>query len=408
MQQKQKTARVRFFVFGCRMLSRPERDILSYLHKKGDAMKTGTFSKNDLALLIEKRRIVPGATFSQSHVGEASVDVTVTDEVYRIDVVLQPDQRRNETVRDLLPMMGAVPVHFGDTLRVGCSYVAKASVELNLPPGTYGFFNAKSTSGRLFVFVRALADRMFMFDSADRRNEGYSGEIWLVIEPLAFPIVLNAKECFNQLRIFDGDTRFGELELRQLLQSDDLLYRRTTQEPYKQGGLSLFTYDGSVLCTLFAKGKEHIGYRTRSGNVDPIDLSCRNLDPLSYFEPVFAEQLVEGDMASWGVRIEASHYYLLCTNEVYHVPVTCSSELVALDRRLGDVFTHFAGYFDPGFFGSGTLEVFSPRTVFIRHKQPFARFILERMRSPTSSYADRGTYAGQIETKLPKQFLPWG
>lgn len=370
--------------------------------------KSGVFSKNDLQTLVEKGRIIPGSTFSPKHIGEASVDITVTDEAYIISRVLQPNPVCCESVRDLLPMMGARPISIGSVLNVGCSYLVKASVELNLPPGTYGFCNAKSTSGRLFAFVRTIADRIFMFDSVDQRHKGYSGELWLVIEPLAFPIILDHSECFNQLRIFDSDTRFGEKDLHRLLQTNDLLFDRDTKQPYKQSELSLFTNDGSVLCTLFAKGDDgRVGYKTRLGGVEPIDLSKRDLNPKKYFEPVFAEQLIDGDKHSWGVNVEGGRYYLLCTNEMFRVPVTCSSELVALDRRLGDVFTHFAGYFDPGFFGTGTLEVFSPRTVFLRHKQPLAKFVFESMRSETTSYQDRGTYAGQIPTRLPKQFIAW-
>lgn len=367
----------------------------------------GVFPKPDLLGMIHNGRIIPKENFSEAHVGEASIDVTITDEVYVVTRVLQPDQRKGETVRSLLRMMGARKVEHGSVLNVGLSYLAKASIDLNLPPGVYGFFNAKSTSGRLFVFVRTIADKIFMFDSADKRREGYSGEVWLVIEPLAFPIILNAKECFNQLRIFNGDTRFGEKDLQDLLVTHDLLYHRETQMPYHQAELSLFTYDGSVLCTLFAKDELHVGYKTKISGVEPIDLSARDLDPKKYFELVFAEQLEEGNENSFGVNIEAGRHFLLCTNEMYKVPTTCSSELVALDRRLGDVFTHFAGYFDPGFFGTGTLEVFSPRTVFLRHGQPIARFLLEKMCSEAPSYASRGTYAGQIPTRLPKQFCAW-
>lgn len=367
----------------------------------------GVFSKTDLKALIENGRIIPGSTFLPSHIGEASIDLTVTGEVYNITRVIQPNQVRGEKVRDLLPMMGARPVDIGSVLSVGSSYLAKASVELNLPPGTYGFCNAKSTSGRLFVFVRTIADSIFMFDSVDHRNEGYSGELWLVIEPLAFPIILSTDECLNQLRIFDSDTRLGETSLRKLLQKNDLIFHRETKRPYKQGDLSLFTNDGSVLCTLFAEGDKHIGYKTRLGGVEPIDLSRRDLNPKKYYEPVFSETLIDSNEYSRGVNIEAGRHFLLCTNEMFCVPLTHSSELVALDRRLGDVFTHFAGYFDPGFFGTGTLEVFSPRTVFLRHLQPLAKFVLEKMRSETTSYQDRGTYASQVATRLPKQFVDW-
>lgn len=367
----------------------------------------GVFPKADLQALIDNGRIIVGKTFSPQHVGEASIDVTITDEVYIIDRVLQPNQKHGETVRGLLPMMGAKKTSLGEIVNVGSHCLAKASIELNFPPGMYGFFNAKSTSGRLFVFVRTLADRVFMFDSADRRREGYSGEVWLVIEPLAFPVVLSSEECFNQLRVFDGDTRFDEGDLLRLLQTEDLLYRRDGKTPYAQGELSLFTNDGSVLCTLYAKGCEHIGYKTKLGDVKAINLSDRNLDPRAYFEPLYAQQLIKDHEGSWGVQVEAGRHLLLATGQMFKVPTICSSELVALDRRLGDVFTHFAGYFDPGFFGTGTLEVFSPRTVFLRHGQPLARFTLERMRSQAPSYAERGTYAGQVATRLPKQFAPW-
>lgn len=370
-------------------------------------MTRGVFSKSDLQQLVDVGRIIPLQNFNQSHIKEASVDVTVTDEIYAIDRVLQPNERRKETVRSLLPMMGARQIDLNHVLEVKRSYIAKASIDLNLSSGLYGFFNAKSTSGRLFVFVRTLADRICMFDSGDRRREGYSGEIWLVIEPLVFPIILNTSECLNQLRIFDADTRFNEPDLQNLLKSNDLLFRRTNHEAYKQSDLSLNTHDGTVLTTLFAEGEKHIGYKARLGGVKAIDLGSRKLDPRAYFDRVFAEQLEKDNKYSWGVCIEEGRHLLLSTNEMYKVPVECSSELVALDRRLGDIFTHFAGYFDPGFFGTGTLEVFSPRTVFLRHGQPLARFVLEKMRSETTSYNDRGTYALQIETGLPKQFADW-
>lgn len=368
-------------------------------------MKRGVFPKVDLLELIQNGRIRTLEGFKEGHVGVASVDITTTGEAYRIEKVLKPNPRHNETVRSLLSSMGATSVKLGDTLEPGCSYLVKASIDVNFPPGIYGFLNAKSTSGRNFVHVRSLADRIFMFDSVDMRHEGYTGELWLLIEPLAYPIVLTNAECYTQMRVFNDDTRFKQEDLDLLLEKHDLLYRSVTKEAYKQGDLSLFTHDGSILCTLHAKNGR-VGFRAKKTK-RALDLASRNIDPKEYFEPMYAERFKSEGENCWGVQLEAGEYYLLSTKEMLKVPLHVTAELIGLDRRIGDIFTHFAGFFDPGFFGTGTLEVQSPRNFFLRHKHPFARFVFEYLRSETESYAARGTYQEQIGTKLPKQFAAW-
>lgn len=369
-------------------------------------MPKGVFPKSNLLKLIENGRLRTLEGFQKKHVGVASIDLTTTGEAYRIEKVLQPNPRHNETVRCLLGSMGAKPIELGAILEPGCSYLAKASVDVNFPPGIYGFLNAKSTSGRNFVHVRTLADRIFMFDSVDARERGYTGEVWLLIEPLVYPIVLTKEECYTQMRVFSGDTRFSQEDLDQLLEKHDLLYRSSNREPYEQGGLSHFTHDGSILCTLRAKNGL-VGFKAKRSK-RPLDLASRDNNPKEYFDPVFAERFSENDETGWGVQLQSGEYYLLSTQEMLKVPLHVSVELVGLDRRIGDVFTHFAGFFDPGFFGTGTLEVHSARgNVFLRHQHPFARFVIEYLRGETESYAAHGTYQEQIGTRLPKQFASW-
>ena len=366
----------------------------------------GVFSKNDLVKMVENGRLIPCVGFDMDHINTASVDLTSTGEAYTLKTLLQPSQIQDETVRELLPFMEATRIELGAVLDVGSTTITKASLEVNFPPSVYGYLNAKSSSGRCFVFARSLADRQNMFDSADRRRNGYSGELWIVIQPLAFPIVFTNKERYDQLRIFNGDTRFKQKDLDDLLLDHDLLYRRETQEPYKHSELSLFTDDGSILCTLHAPVNKIIGYRCKKGSL-AVDLTKRNLDPKDYFEPVYAEEkIINGKTISF-VKVEGGYYYLLSTNEILKVPDTHTAELVALDTRLGFFFSHFAGFFDNGFFGTATLEIFSPFTIWLRHKQPVARFVFEKLRSKAPSYKEKGTYQSQIETQLPKQFLSW-
>lgn len=366
----------------------------------------GVFSKQDLLNLTRNGRLVPNAGFHEDHIGTASVDLTATSEAYRVQHLLQPSQLQNEKIRDLLPLMETTPISFGEEMQVGETIITRATLGANFSPGMYGGLNAKSSSGRNFLFARSLADCVTMFDFVDRRDRGYTGEIWNVLQPLVFPVIFTDKERYNQLRIFDGDTRFKQSDLETILQSHDLLYRRENQEPYKQGELSLFTRDGSILSTLYAPPDKLVGFRCKK-NAKAIDLTRRDLDPHEYFEPVYAEvKKVDGSYVSF-VTIEAGYYYLLSTNEMLKVPDTHTAELVALDPRLGSFFSHFAGFFDNGFFGTATLEIYSPFTLQLRHKQPVARFVLEKLRSEAPSYKEKGTYQGQVETQLPKQFLKW-
>ncbi len=366
----------------------------------------GVFSQNDLLALIKNGRVRPVSGFKEKHVGPASIDLTVggTD-MYKVEKLFRPRSQVNECVYDILDMMGATSISLGHEMFHGFEYIAKASVSANFSPGLYAYANAKSTSGRNFLLVRTIADRLGWFDTVDKRNEGYTGDIWIVMQPLVYPVVLNQSECFNQLRVFDGDTRFNEKDLKETLEKCNLLYRRD-QAPYPQEKLRLFSGDGSVFCTLYAPGKKLVGYKAKKSR-RAIDFSLKHLDPREYFSPVYAEEAIRGNPESGFVRLEAGEHYLFSTNEMIKVPKNLCAELRALDPRMGLFFSHFAGFFDPGFFGTATLEVLAPYDMVLRHKDPVARFVFEKMRSSTVSYEEKGNYNLQIETALPKQFAPW-
>ena len=366
--------------------------------------KKGVFSKTDLEQLVCDGRVVAREGFKPSHVNPASIDLTTTGEAYRVSRLLSPSQLASETIRSLLPKMGASRIDIEGVMEVGCTYLAKASIDINFSPGMYGYLNAKSSSGRNFLFVRSLADGIHMYDSVDCRDRGYTGELWLVLQPLAYPIIFTNKECYSQLRVFDGDTRFTQRDLELVLQKNNLLYQRD-KTPFSQGGLHLFSHDGTVLCTLYSPPEVVVGYKAKQTS-KPLDLSSRKINPRDYFDQVFSEGFGEGE-SDGVVYVEAGRYYLLSTNEMLKIPEDNTAELKALDTRLGFFFTHFAGFFDPGFFGTATLEVFAPHNEFLRHKKPLARFEYEALRSVTTSYSQVGTYEGQIATQLPKQFDIW-
>ncbi len=375
-------------------------------------MKKTVFSQKGLMGLINAGRIEPLEGFVSTlmargkpgDIGPASIDVGIVNEVYRVNDVLMIEQRHNETVRSLLPMMGARRVEIGSGMEVGVSYLAKANINVNLSPGTYGYFNGKSTSGRCFLSVKALVDKVAMFDAADRTPNGCSGEVWLVLEPMAFPIILSNVVRYNQFRVFNGDSRFSTEDLYDLMKTENLVLRPVSGKPFPQDEMPYYTQKGSVVCTVYAKNGL-IGFTAR-GTRKPLDMAApaKSLDAFEYWEPFYATQLEKGNEASWVARLSPMLCTLMSTNTSLHVPTHCSAELVGMDRRLAEAFTHYAGYFDPGWRGTGTLEVIAPGRVTLRHDQPFARFEFEGMQEATMSYDETGTYQGQRGTQLPKQF----
>lgn len=362
----------------------------------------GAFSKDDLTAFVVAGRIETLDGFDQKHIGSASIDITVVDgEAYRVERLVRPSGKRGEKVRDLFPALMPRPVELGTVLVPGEKYIAKATLNTNFPPDVYAYANAKSTSGRNMCLCRTLADGVEGYDTLDRRWSGWSGEVWLTIEPLVFPIILTDKECYAQVRVFDGDTRFQEEDLRQELIKQDLLYRQDGGR-YKQGELALASGDGTVFTTLYAKAGKLVGFRARRTR-RPLHLEDRGLDPREYFEPVYAE-LDPSDSDGGLITLEPGWYYLLSTNETLDVPEHLCAELVMLHARFGLFFSHFAGFFDPGFRGVPTLEVTCLLPTTMRHREAIGCFRYERMRSATESYAKTGNYSGQTRTTLPKQF----
>jgi deoxycytidine triphosphate deaminase len=362
----------------------------------------GAFSQDDLTSLVSAGRIETLSGFQEKHIGPASIDITVAKgEAYRVDRLMRPSGKRKERIRDMLSALGATPITLGSVLEPGSKYMALATVHPNFPVGIYGYTNAKSTSGRNMCLSRTLADGVEGYDTLDRRSENWNGEMWLTLEPLVFPIYLTDQECYSQIRMFDGNTKFKESDLRKELLRQDLLYRQDGSR-YKQGELSLMSNDGSVFTTLFAKAGKLVGFRARKTR-KTLDLTARGLDPREYFEPVYAE--IDPSYSIGGlITLEPGWYYLLSTNETLHVPKHLCAELVAVHPRFGLFFSHFAGFFDPDFKGVPTLEVTCLIPTTIRHREAVGCFQYECMRSETISYTVTGNYSNQKRTTLPKQF----
>lgn len=368
-------------------------------------VKKGIFTQSDIVNLINSKRIETLKNYNESHISISSLDLTVEEEIYEVDFIIKPSAQRKEKIRDIIEYMNPKKINLGDVLYPGKVYLAKASINLDFPKGIYMTANAKSSSGRNFLLVRVLADGIGMFDGFSQNESGYTGEIWLTIEPLAYPVIITEKETYSQIRILNYDTKMNDSDLNEFLLNNNILYKRDTLEPYKQSSLSLLTNDGSVLTTIYSPANKLVGYKVKDGIVKPVDLTRRDLEPSDYFEKIYADELYPNSDSGY-IKLKKGEKYLLCTNEVLNVPNHICSELKALDPRLGLFFSHFAGFFDPGFEGTGTLEVIAMHDMVLRKKDPVAKFEFEYLRGAEATYGEStpANYKFQVETKLPKQF----
>jgi dCTP deaminase len=117
------------------------------------------------------------------------------------------------------------------------------------------------------------------------------------------------------------------------------------------------------------------------------------------------------------IVLEPEIFYLLLSAEGVCIPPSYAAEMLAYDPTAGELRTHYAGFFDPGFGytrepaerGSrAALEVRARDVSFmVEHRQPVCKLAFERMaEQPDVLYGKEigSNYQGQL-TMLSKHFV---
>jgi len=339
----------------------------------------------------------------EEHVQPASLDLRLGETAYRMRCSFLPhDGSVEEKLKDLvvdeldLRRDGAV-------LETNRPYLIPLLERLHLPPFVSARANPKSSTGRADVFTRVITDGSYRFDDV---QPGYDGPLYLEVVPLSFAVRVRQNLSLNQLRLSIGESRLSDDELWALHQHDPLLF--TDGRPADRAG---FATDDGLFLSLDLRGDagRNVGWRAR-GNAALLDLSGIGAHRVSdYWEAVVSE---DGDR----VVLDPERFYLLLSNEAVRVPPHLASEMTAYDPTSGELRTHYAGFFDPGFGHSGTGELAGSRAALevrahdvpfmIEHGQRVCRLTFERMVcEPTKLYGQGigSNYQGQLET-LGKHF----
>jgi dCTP deaminase len=363
--------------------------------RKAPAVRSGILPAQAIRGLVEAGHIRPAQPLLPDQLQPASLDLRLGARAYRVRASFLPgaDTVVTDKLADL--QLHIIDLTKSAVLETGCVYIVPLLESMALPAHLAAATNPKSSTGRLDVFTRVIADGVAAFDQIPA---GYQGALYAEICPQTFPIKVRQGSRLSQIRF-----RSGTAEDSDRLLAD--LHRREKLVSGDQADIA----DGIALSVdLTGDRSGLVGYRAKrhTGIVD-VDApgSCAVLD---YWEPIDvrgAKRLI----------LDPDQFYILASKEAVHVPPTHAAEMVPFNPLVGEFRVHYAGFFDPGFGhaaagGSGAKAVLEVRS----HKVPFiledgqivGRLIYERVTEvPEILYGSgmKSNYQGQ-GLKLSKHF----
>jgi dCTP deaminase len=334
------------------------------------------------------------------NVQPASLDLRLGDVAFRLKCSFLPDKRTVEAkLADY--SMGRLDLADGAILERNRPYLIPLQERLELPRGYRARANPKSSTGRVDVFTRVITDRSHRFDDI---RPGYRGRMFLEVVPLSFTVMVKTGLSLNQMRLMNDRGPVSDTELRQLHKHDPLLLR--AGEPVRPNELAV---DNGLFVSLDLRAGDPVGYRAK-GSAGLIDLSQLDAhDPADFWDPVEPER-------DGGVILEPGKFYLLLSEEAVRIPRDFAAEMAAYDPTSGELRTHYAGFFDPGFGYDESAQLRGSRAAlevrahdvpfFVEHRQRVCKLTFERMLEPPDTLygeALASNYQGQRMT-LSKHF----
>lgn len=365
----------------------------------------GVLASQHIVDAIERRIVHAGDfTIPPENVQPASLDLRLDEVAYRIQCSFLPDKQPvDRKVKELI--VDEIPLHNeGVVLETNRPYLIPLKERLALPEDMRAKANPKSSTGRLDVFTRVITDGSHLFDQV---AAGYHGRLYLEVVPLSFPIRVREGLTLNQLRFSVGRSELDDQAILELHRGEPLVYRQANPVPAED-----VTLGNGLFLSLDVRsdGSRPVGYRARD-NAPLLDMTKAGpIDPGPYWEVVYGEP---GNR----VVLTPERFYLLMSEEAVSIPPWVACEMTAYDPTSGELRTHYAGFFDPGFGfdpdrafrGSrAALEVRAHDVPFmIEHRQRVCKLTFERMLAPPQALygrSIRSSYQGQ-EDALGRHFI---
>lgn len=343
-------------------------------------MNFGIWPSQWIRRAIEAGVICAGTPINEAAIQPASLDLRLGDRAYRVPTSFLPGKGNSVAQR-----LSDLATHEMDltkpqVLERNCVHIIPLQESLRLEAGTSARANPKSSSGRLDIFVRLIADCGTAFDEIPA---GYSGPLFAEVVPRSFPVIARAGDSLNQLRFREAASDLG---------------RPTRTFPVS------IDLEGAA-----ANGV--VAYRARK-TTGLIDLQqIGKYDRNDFWEPI---QCRPGRRE---LVLVPDEFYIMASLEDIEIGEDEAAEMIAYDTAVGEVRVHYAGFLDP-FFGKSksksgnnskvVLEIRSHDVPFmLDHGQRVGTLIFEDMiETPDKLYGQqiKSNYQGQ-GLKLSKQFF---
>lgn len=366
------------------------------------ASSFGVLPSQDIRAMVADGTIRADTPVMDAQIQPASLDLRLGTVAYRIRASFLPGRDATVTERLADFAMHEMDLTNGAALETGCVYLVPLLESVSLPGDVRAVANAKSSTGRLDVFTRLIADYSTEFD---RLDAGYSGPLYAEISPRTFSVLARTGVRLNQLRLRQGESGYSAQALRALHAEHRLVH---VEGP---DGDTVRDLDGGVgfSVDLTAHGSGPVGFRAKS-HAGLIDLEkIGGYAVADYWDPLEADR-------NGRLILDPGAFYILASREAVHVPPVCAAEMTPYSALVGEFRVHYAGFFDPGFGHSaaggsgarGVLEVRCHEVPFaLEHGQVVGRLVYEPMRAaPDILYGVGGlgsNYQGQ-GLKLSKHF----
>jgi dCTP deaminase len=328
----------------------------------------GILSDRMIAALAAKGGIRPAYDFVSDQIQPASLDLRLGKIAYRVRASFLPGRTTvAQRIEDL--KLHEFSLTNGAVLETNCVYIVPLIESLALPDDISAAANPKSSTGRIDVFTRVIADHTNGFDHI---NAGYRGPLYAEISPKTFPVLVREGSRLSQIRFRNGQSILDADEMRALHEKE-----RLTDDA--NADLSAGVSFGVDLAGLGPNN--FVGYRAKR-HTGVIDVEKRDGHAIAdFWEPIAARE-------DRSLILDPDEFYILASKEAVQVPPDYAAEMVPFDPLVGEFRVHYAGFFDPGFGyegaggrgARGVLEVRSREVPFIlEHGQIVGRLVYERM-----------------------------
>ena len=349
-----------------------------------------------IAAMADAGLILPEYPFVESQIQPASLDLRLGDIAYRVRASFLPGPGSTVAERIDELKLHEIDLSDGAVLETNCVYIVPLLESLALPPQIVAAANPKSSTGRLDVFTRVIADGTRRFDMI---GAGYHGPLYAEISPKTFPVLLR-----------EG-SRLSRCASAPATPSSTPMNSTRCMMP---SGWSISTMPISPTawrCRSISPAKTHRASSATAPSVTPawsISIAAAAMRSTEFWEPIPARP--DGSLI-----LDPGEFYILASKEAVQVPPDYAAEMVPFDPLVGEFRVHYAGFFDPGFGYAGAggqgsravLEVRSREVPFIlEHGQIVGRLVYEKMLSrPDAMYGQRigSNYQAQ-GLKLSKHF----